>query len=107
MFVPGLRRYQAGAVTLDWNAGRGRDLALMSDLVSRAANRVQLTTDNDHGYLGAVGAAFDRQFDYAMLVEQYGAAAEAGKLYRARIRLGAGRGRSEDGPTRTHFEFIG
>jgi IS1 family transposase len=53
----------------------------MSDLASRLANRVQLTTDGHHAYLSTVDAAFDRAIDYAMLVKKYGTAPEAGKRY--------------------------
>lgn len=45
----------------------------MEDVVSRLANRVQLTTDGHHVYLGAVEKAFGwNGVDYAMLVKVYG-----------------------------------
>ena len=44
----------------------------MSDLASRLANRVQLTTDGYHFYLEAVEKAFGSDIDYAMLVKAYG-----------------------------------
>lgn len=47
----------------------------MNDLASRLANRVQLTTDGHRAYLTAVEGAFDGEVDYAMLVKQYGNAA--------------------------------
>lgn len=46
--------------------------ALMTDLASRLANRVQLTTDGFHPYLRAVKGAFADQIDYAQLVKLYG-----------------------------------
>lgn len=60
----------------------GRDgeyaLALMDDLRSRLANRVQLTTDGHSAYLRAVEEAFD-DVDYAQLVKLYGEAPESAK----------------------------
>lgn len=61
---------------LSWIVG-GRDasfaLALMDDLRSRLANRVQLTTDGHRAYLQAVEEAFGADIDYGMLVKLYGA----------------------------------
>lgn len=61
----------------------GRDgeyaLALMDDLKSRLANRVQLTTDGHRAYLNAVEEAFGDDIDYAQLVKLYGEAPEAFK----------------------------
>lgn len=48
--------------------------AFMSDVYSRLANRVQLTTDGHQPYLNAVPDAFGTDVDYAMLVKHYGAA---------------------------------
>ena len=45
----------------------------ISDLASRLANRVQLTTDGYHPYLYAVEDAFGDDVDYAMLRKLYGA----------------------------------
>jgi IS1 family transposase len=60
---------------LSWQVG-GRDaeyaLALMDDLRSRLANRVQLTTDGHKAYLSAVEEAFGADIDYGMLVKLYG-----------------------------------
>ena len=44
----------------------------ISDLASRLANRVQLTTDGHRPYLTAVDEAFAGDIDYAMLVKVYG-----------------------------------
>lgn len=56
--------------------GRDADCAMefMDDLAWRLANRVQLTTDGHHAYLGAVEGAFGIDVDYAMLVKLYGEA---------------------------------
>jgi IS1 family transposase len=59
---------------------RGADyaLALMTNVASRLANRVQLTTDGHARYLYAVEGAFGPDIDYAMLVKHYGSDPEKG-----------------------------
>lgn len=55
------------------NRDAGSAYELMSDLESRLANRVQLTTDGHRAYLSAVEDTFGyRGIDYAMLVKLYG-----------------------------------
>jgi IS1 family transposase len=54
-------------------------IALMDDLRSRLANRVQLTTDGHNAYLEAVEGAFGDDVDYAQLVKLYGDVPEAFK----------------------------
>ncbi len=44
----------------------------MTDVASRLASRVQLTTDGHAPYLYAVEGAFGADIDYAMLVKHYG-----------------------------------
>jgi IS1 family transposase len=53
----------------------------MSDLKSRLANRVQITTDGHGVYLWAVEDAFGPEVDYAMLVKLYGQELEAERHY--------------------------
>jgi IS1 family transposase/lambda repressor-like predicted transcriptional regulator len=48
--------------------------AFMTDVASRLASRVQLTTDGHGPYLYAVEGAFGADIDYAMLVKHYGPA---------------------------------
>lgn len=58
-----------------WHVGsRDADAAniFITDLASRLANRVQLTTDGHKAYLDAVEDAFAWEIDYAMLVKIYG-----------------------------------
>ncbi len=58
-----------------WHVGtRGAVSAhiFISDLASRLANRVQLTTDGHKMYIDAVEEAFGGEIDYAMLIKQYG-----------------------------------
>ncbi len=58
-----------------WAVGR-RDAftaqRFITDLASRLAHRVQLTTDGHRVYLEAVEGAFGADVDYAMLVKLYG-----------------------------------
>jgi IS1 family transposase len=65
--------------------------ALMDDLVSRLANRVQLTTDGHRVYLNAVEEAFGSNIDYAMLVKIYGNDSEAEARYIPAERIGCAR----------------
>lgn len=58
-----------------WHIGRRDGRAayeFITDLASRLAHRVQLTTDGHKPYLEAVEAAFGSDIDYAMLVKIYG-----------------------------------
>ena len=67
-----------------WLVGlRDADYAykFMTDLKSRLANRVQLTTDGHKVYLWAVEDAFGAEVDYAMLVKLYGQEPEAETRY--------------------------
>jgi IS1 family transposase len=43
----------------------------MTDLESRLAGRIQLTTDGHSAYPNAVGLAFRRNIDFAQLIKQY------------------------------------
>lgn len=69
-------------LVLSWFVG-GRDAycanALINDLASRLANRVQLTSDGLKAYLEAVEGAFGADVDYAQLVKMYGASPESAK----------------------------
>ena len=57
-----------------WGVGR-RDAftghAFISDLATRLAHRVQMTTDGHKVYLEAIEGAFGANVDYAMLVKMY------------------------------------
>jgi IS1 family transposase/lambda repressor-like predicted transcriptional regulator len=82
-------------LVITWAVG-GRDAAyaqaLIEDLCSRLANRVQLTTDGHAPYLQAVEDAFGADVDYAMLVKLYGeppASPEAAKRYSPSECVGA------------------
>lgn len=58
-----------------WHVGRRDGLAayeFITDLASRLASRVQLTTDGHKSYLEAVEAAFGCEIDYAQLIKIYG-----------------------------------
>lgn len=58
-----------------WHIGSRDGMAanmFITDLASRLANRVQLTSDGHSSYLSAVEDAFGCEVDYAMLVKLYG-----------------------------------
>jgi IS1 family transposase len=59
----------------------GYAYALIEDLASRLATRVQLTTDGHKRYLEAVEGVFGADVDYAMLVKLYGEPQEPEKTY--------------------------
>jgi IS1 family transposase len=61
----------------------------ISDLASRLASRVQLTTDGLRVYLDAVEQAFGMDVDYAMLVKLYGNDAETETRYSPAQCIGA------------------
>lgn len=85
----------------------GRDseyaMALMDDLRSRLANRVQLTTDGHKAYLEAVEGAFGEDIDYAMLVKLYGEPVEQEKRYSPAKCIGAKREAVEGKPDPNHI----
>lgn len=53
----------------------------VNDLAGRLADRIQLTSDGLHAYLGAVERAFRGEVDYAQLVKIYGQPAEGHQRY--------------------------
>ncbi|MCL4338495.1 IS1 family transposase [Patescibacteria group bacterium] len=53
----------------------------LSDLKSRLANRVQLTSDGHKVYLDMVERVFGADIDYAMLIKLYGQESEGEKRY--------------------------
>ena len=85
----------------------GRDgeyaMALMDDLRSRLATRVQLTTDGHRAYLNAVEEAFGDDIDYAQLIKLYGDAPEAFKgRYSPAECIGAKKERITGDPDKAH-----
>lgn len=77
---------------VSWLLG-GRDAndaaAFVSDLRSRLANRVQITSDGHKVYLEAVTDAFGEDVDYAMLVKIYGSDPQAEVRYSPAKCIGA------------------
>jgi IS1 family transposase len=65
--------------------------AFLSDLASRLAHRVQLTSDGHRAYYEAVQGAFGAAVDFAMLVKLYGSDPEAEKRYSPSKCIGASR----------------
>ncbi|MGH6866163.1 MAG: IS1 family transposase [Methyloceanibacter sp.] len=71
-----------------WRDGHAA-YAFLSDLRSRLANRVQLTSDAWRPYLEAVGSAFGGEVDYAQLVKLYGPPPEGERRYSPPVCVGA------------------
>lgn len=91
---------------VSWLLGaRDTDAAVtfVSDLRSRLANRVQLTSDGHSPYLVAVDAAFGEDVDYAMLVKIYGADPQAETRYSPAKCLGAEKKPKIGNPDRKHI----
>ena len=68
---------------MSWYLGaRDTDAAMhfLTDLRSRLANRIQLTSDGHRPYLTAVDSVFGEDVDYAMLNKIYGADPQADLL---------------------------
>jgi IS1 family transposase len=65
-----------------WHVGTRDGLCahqFITDLASRLANRVQLTTDGHKAYIRAVEKAFGRDIDFAQLVKIYGEEPQQGQ----------------------------
>jgi IS1 family transposase len=77
-------------------------IALMDDLRSRLANRVQLTTDGHRAYLEAVEGAFGGDVDYAQLVKMYGTTIGAPGRYSPAECTGIKKIRREGNPDVAH-----
>ena len=77
-------------------------IALMDDLRSRLANRVQLTTDGHKAYLEAVEGAFGGDVDYAQLVKLYGPTITAPGRYSPAECVGARKVTVEGKPDKAH-----
>jgi IS1 family transposase len=74
-----------------WTLGK-RDAetadAFVSDMASRLADRVQLTSDGLAAYLGAIAKAFGEEVDYAKLIKICGVYAEREKRYSPAVCTG-------------------
>lgn len=94
-----------------WHVGtRGVESAhiFISDLASRMANRIQLTTYGHRIYVEAVEAAFGGDIDYAMIVKQYGnegAPVEASRRYSPAECTGAEKRRINGDPDMKHVSI--
>ncbi len=76
----------------------------ISDVASRLANRVQLTTDGHRAYLQAVEKAFGSEIDYAMLEKIYAAPPQEGVTtrYSPAQCCGAKKNKITGNPDATH-----
>jgi IS1 family transposase len=89
-----------------WYVGkRDADAAMtfITDLASRLANRVQLTSDGHRPYLEAVEANFGADIDYAMLIKHYGDAHVPPGRYSPGPCVGATKERVEGNPDPRHI----
>ena len=77
-------------------------IALMDDLRSRLANRVQLTTDGHKAYLEAVEGAFGGDVDYAQLIKIYGPTPSPAGRYSPAECTGIKKVRVEGDPDKAH-----
>jgi len=89
-----------------WMLGQ-RDLttatAFVSDLASRLANRVQITTDGHRPYLEAIENAFGMEVDYSILQKIYGAPQENETRYSPVRCIGAEIRHVTGNPERKHI----
>jgi IS1 family transposase len=77
-------------------------MTFITDLASRLASRVQLTSDGHKPYLEAVEANFGADIDYAMLVKIYGDAHVPPGRYSPGPCIGAKKERVEGNPDPAH-----
>ncbi len=85
------------------NRGGEAAYQLMSDMASRLADRVQLTTDGHKAYLAAVESAFGAGVDYGMLIKVYGDAHVPPGRYSPGPCVGAKKERIEGKPDAKHI----
>jgi IS1 family transposase len=83
--------------------GASTAYALMHDLASRLANRIQLTTDGHRAYADAVDSAFGSEIDYAMLVKLYGNDRESDTRYSPAECIGCQRAALSGKPDPKHI----
>lgn len=78
-------------------------LHFVSDLQSRLAHRVQITSDGHRPYLTAIDTVFGEDVDYAMLHKIYGSDPQAERRYSPAICLGAEKRRVTGDPDPKHI----
>ncbi|MCI0590524.1 MAG: IS1 family transposase [Gammaproteobacteria bacterium] len=92
-------------LVISWLVGErdaGYATEFISDLASRLATRVQLTTDGLKVYLEAVEGAFGADIDFAQLVKLFGEAPEQQKRYSPAQCTGCRKTRIEGHPDPRH-----
>ena len=77
----------------------------VSDLATRLANRVQITTDGHRAYLSAMEETFGKDVDYAMLDKIYASPKERGedRRYSPAVCIGAKQQRIAGNPDKAHI----
>jgi IS1 family transposase len=91
---------------VSWYLGaRDTDAAMhfLTDLRSRLANRIQLTSDGHRPYLQAVDSVFGNDVDYAMLNKIYGADPQGKKRYSPAKCIGAEKRKITGNPDAKHI----
>jgi IS1 family transposase len=91
---------------VSWYLGaRDTDAAMhfLTDLRSRLANRIQLTSDGHRPYLTAVDSVFGEDVDYAMLNKIYGADPQGQKRYSPAKCIGAEKKKITGNPDKKHI----
>lgn len=91
---------------VSWYLGaRDTDAAMhfLTDLRSRLANRIQLTSDGHRPYLQAVDSVFGNDVDYAMLNKIYGADPQGQKRYSPAKCIGAEKRKVTGNPDKKHI----
>lgn len=91
---------------VSWYLGaRDTDAAMhfLTDLRSRLANRIQLTSDGHRPYLQAVDSVFGNDVDYAMLNKIYGADPQGQKRYSPAKCIGAEKRKITGNPDKKHI----
>jgi IS1 family transposase len=91
---------------VSWYLGaRDTDAAMhfLTDLRSRLANRIQLTSDGHRPYLQAVDSVFGNDVDYAMLNKIYGADPQGQKRYSPAKCIGAEKRKITGNPDAKHI----
>ncbi len=88
-----------------WYVGRRDSTAaelFLTDLASRLANRVQLTSDGHRPYLQVVPEVFQGDVDYSQLVKLYGPSLEGERRYSPAACIGARKHRVVGNPDPRH-----
>lgn len=88
-----------------WHIGlrtAGDAATFITDLSTRLASRIQITSDGLKVYVDAIEGAFGSEVDYAMLVKVYGESSEGARRYSPAAYIGAEKTAITGTPDPTH-----